>query len=104
MNKNNAMFVAVLALVVAVVALVMCIICCSKNKGANVEEVLNNNPEIIVNAMRNYEQKMREDAQKQAQKMVEDNLEAINNNPNDGIIANPDGKIVLVEFFDYSCG
>ncbi len=104
MNKNNAMFVAVLALVVAVVALVMCIICCSKNKGANVEEVLNNNPEIIVNAMRNYEQKVREDAQKQAQKMVEDNLEAINNNPNDGIIANPEGKIVLVEFFDYSCG
>lgn len=104
MNKNNAMFVAILALVVAVAALVMCIVCCNKNKGANVEEVLNNNPEIIVNAMRNYEQKMRDDAQKQAQKMVEDNLEAINNNPNDGVIANPDGKIALVEFFDYSCG
>lgn len=104
MNKINAMFVAVLALVVAVVALVMCIICCNKGKGANVEEVLNNNPEIIVNAMQNYEQKMREQAQKQAQEMVKSNLEALNNNPNDGVLGNPEGKVVLVEFFDFSCG
>lgn len=104
MNKFNAIYVSLLALVVAIVALVMCIICCSKEKSVNVEEVLTKNPELIVNAMQNYEQKMREQAQEQARKMIEDNLEALNNNPDDGVLGNPKGKVVLVEFFDFSCG
>ncbi len=103
MNKINAVYTSLAALVVAVIALVMCLICCNK-KSANVEEVLNEKPELVINAMQNYEQKMREDAQKKAQQMIEENSEALNNNPNDGVIANPDGKIVLVEFFDFSCG
>ncbi len=103
MNKINAVYTSLVALVVAVIALVMCLVCCNK-KSANVEEVLNEKPELVINAMQNYEQKMREDAQKKAQQMIEENSEALNNNPNDGVIANPDGKIVLVEFFDFSCG
>ncbi len=103
MNKINAVYTSLAALVVAVIALVMCLVCCNK-KSANVEEVLNEKPELVINAMQNYEQKMREDAQKKAQQMIEENSEALNNNPNDGVIANPDGKIVLVEFFDFSCG
>jgi len=103
MNKINAVYTSLAALVVAVIALVVCLVCCNK-ESANVEEVLNEKPELVINAMQNYEQKMREDAQKKAQQMIEENSEALNNNPNDGVIANPDGKIVLVEFFDFSCG
>lgn len=103
MNKINAVYVSIAALVVALVALGMCLSCCSK-KGGSVEEALNNNPEMIVNAMQKYEQKTRDEAQQKAQQMVLDNLEDLNNNPNDGIIGNKDGKVVLVEFFDFSCG
>ncbi len=104
MNKINAVYTSLAALVVAVIALVMCLVCCGKNKSANVEEILNEKPELVINAMQNYEQKMRDEAQKKAQQMIQENIEALNNNPNDGVIANPDGKIVLVEFFDFSCG
>ena len=47
MNKINAVYVSLAALVLSVVALVMCIMCC--NKEPNVEEVLVNKPEIIEN-------------------------------------------------------
>ena len=104
MNKINAVYVSLAALVVAIVALVMCIVCCSKDSTVNVEEVINEKPEIIINAMQNYEQKVREEAQKKAQEMIMSNIEDLNNNPNDGVLGNPDGKVVVVEFFDFSCG
>ena len=103
MNKVNAIYVSIAALIIALVALVMCIVCCNK-KGGNVEEALNNNPEMIVNAMQKYEQKMRDEAQAKAQQMVMDNLEALNNHPGDGVMGNKNGEVVLVEFFDFSCG
>ena len=104
MNKINAVYVSLAALVAAIAALVMCIVCCSKDATVNVEEVINEKPEIIINAMQNYEQKMREEAQKKAQEMIMSNIEDLNNNPNDGVLGNPDGEIVVVEFFDFSCG
>ncbi len=105
MNKINAIYVSITSLVLSVIALIMCTVCCNKGGDASsIESVLSDKPELVVNAMQNYEVKMREEAQKKAQKMIEDNAEALNNNPNDGIIANPDGKITLVEFFDFSCG
>ena len=71
MSKLNSLYVSLLALVVAVIALAMCIHCCAKKQSVSVEETLNNNPEIIINAMQNYEQKMREQAIAEAQKMIE---------------------------------
>ena len=58
----------------------------------------------VVEAMQNYEQIAREEALASAQKMLDDNIDAINNDPNTPVIGNPDGEIVLVEFFDFSCG
>lgn len=104
MNKISSVVISVVALIVAIAALVMCIICCNKNKPVDVAETLNNNPEIIVNAMQNYEQKMRENAMAQAQKLIDENIDAITNNPDSPVIGNKDGKITVVEFFDYSCG
>ena len=67
MNKISAIYVSILALVVAVAALVLCLVCCQKNKPVSVEETLMNNPEIIVKALQAQEQKMRDEAMKQAQ-------------------------------------
>lgn len=104
MNKINAVYVSLLALVVAVIALVMCIFCCCGNKGGNVEETLNNNPELIVNAMQKYEVMQRENAQKAAEEALAKNADALYNNAADGVIGNPEGTVTLVEFFDFSCG
>lgn len=104
MNKLNSLYVSLVALVVAIAALVMCVFCCCGNKGAMVEEALNNNPEMIINAMQKYEQKMRDEAQAQAQKLIMDSIEEVNNDADTPFVGNQDAKVVLVEFFDYSCG
>lgn len=108
MNKNSSIFVSVVALVVSVAALIMSITA-GQNKpvvtsGGNVEEVIKNNPQIILNALQAAEQQAREQQMANAQKMISDNLAAINNDAITPAIANPNGSIVLVEFFDYSCG
>lgn len=104
MNKVNSIYVSVVALIVAIVALAMCIVCCNKNKPVDVAETLNNNPEIIVNAMQNYESKMRENALVASQKLIDDNIEAIANNPESPVVGNKNGTVTVVEFFDFSCG
>lgn len=104
MNKVNSIYVSVVALIVAIVALTMCIVCCNKNKPVDVAETLNNNPEIIVNAMQNYESKMRENALVAAQKLIDDNIDAIANNPESPVVGNKNGTVTVVEFFDFSCG
>ncbi len=104
MKKINAMYVAVLALVLAVAAIGMCVICCSSQKSGNLEAKLLENPEMIVKALEKYEQNMQAKMQADAQKLINDNIEAINNNPDSSVLGNPDGSIVLVEFFDFSCG
>ena len=104
MKKLNAVYVSLVALVVAVAALVMCIVCCSSNKGAaNVEEVLKEKPELVIEAMQAFETKQREDALKRLEENIKANADELNNRAEDGVIANPDGKMVLVEFFDFSC-
>lgn len=104
MNKISSIYVSVAALIIAIAALVMCIVCCNKSKPVDVAETLNNNPEIIVNAMQNYEQKMRDNALAAAQKLIDENIDAIANNPDSPVIGNKDGNITIVEFFDFSCG
>ncbi len=104
MNKINAVYVSLAALVVALVALVMCVVCCTSKGGANVEEALMAKPEMIINAMQAYENNQREAALKQVEENLKASADELNNREGDGIIANPDGELVLVEFFDFSCG
>ncbi len=103
MSKLNSLYVSLLALVVAGVALGMSIHNGAQKQAGSVEETLNNNPEIIVNAMQNYEQRLREQAAAEAQKMIEANLPALNNDPKTPFIGAADADVVLVEFFDFSC-
>ena len=102
MSKLNSLYVSLVALVVAIVALVMS--CCGSKDAANVEKAINENPKMIINAMQNYEQQMREEAAAEAKKNVMANVEDLQNNPLTPFVGNPDADVVLVEFFDYSCG
>lgn len=105
MNKVNAIYVSVLALIVAVAALVMCILCCH-NKSAEpamvseegVMAVLSNNPQMIIDALQRGEAKRQEEARAAAKKLVADNIEEINNYAASPVIGNEKGEITVVEF------
>lgn len=102
MNKNGSLYISLIALVASAAAVFMSVQ--NSSKAVDVETVLKNNPKLVIDAMQNYEQIAREEALAQAQKVLEDNIEAINNDPNTPVIGNPEGTINLVEFFDFSCG
>jgi protein-disulfide isomerase len=69
-----------------------------------VKNYLLNNPEVIKEAMQNHEAKIAKQKQENAQKMVKENLKELEADENSPVFANPDGKITIVEFFDYNCG
>lgn len=104
MNKLNSIYVSLLALVVAIASAVMCFLNCQNSKTVNVEQTLLDNPEIIVKAMQKYEENLREQALAGAQKLIEDNLDAINNDAATPFVGAADAQKVVVEFYDYSCG
>lgn len=103
MKKYSSIIVSVIALIIAVVALVMNLTCNKPEKTLSVEETLNNNPEIIINAMQKYEQKLQEQRLADIQKLIDENIDALNNNPDSPTIGNKDAEITVVEFFDFSC-
>ncbi|MCQ2740631.1 MAG: DsbA family protein [Alphaproteobacteria bacterium] len=104
MKKINAVYVSLAAFVLSAVALLWCIFGCCGNKTANVEKVLMEKPEIVMDALRAYETKQQENALKAVEEKIKTRADELYNRADDGVIANPDGKIVLVEFFDFSCG
>ncbi len=68
-----------------------------------VREVLEKNPEIIVNAATAYQKKQAEEADKKSAEAViklKDKLF----DAKDPVEGNPKGTIQIVEFFDYNCG
>ena len=111
MKNTNATYISVFALIFSTIALAMCVMCCygkqDEQKGIKttlVERALMEKPEIIINAMNKYQMQMQEQSVAQSQKLIDENINAINNDPNSPILGNPDGKITLVMFFDYACG
>ncbi len=104
MNKLNSIYVSLLALVVAVASAVMCFLNCQNNKSVNVEQTLLDNPEIIVKAMQKYEENMRQQALAGAQKLIDENINEINNDGKAPFVGAADAQKVVVEFYDYSCG
>ncbi|AQX18302.1 MULTISPECIES: DsbA family protein [Bartonella] len=71
-----------------------------------IRDYLLNNPEIMIEMQfilqEKFEQRRQQEAQKQSEiiKLLE---KEIFQSPHDAILGNPNGKIVLVEFFDYNC-
>ncbi len=99
--KNNSMYISIVALLAAVASLIISLN--SKNSG-DVASALKANPEMVVEAMQDYEVQQRENAMKLVEENLAKNADSLYNRAGDGIIGNPKGSKVLVEFFDFSCG
>ncbi len=112
MNKSS-LYISLVALVVAVSCFVMCATNCKKAavqaapatvSATDVATILNNDPQIIVDAMNKFEAKQREAQAKKAAKLFKENINELNNDPSTPFVGPKDAKVVLVEFFDFSCG
>lgn len=67
-------------------------------------ELLIKNPEILVEALEEYQRRQKADSRARARQALVDNREQIFNDPASPVGGNPNGDVTLVEFFDYQCG
>lgn len=68
-----------------------------------VAEVLRENPELVLEALRALEQRQAEAEAAAAEAVLTTERETLERDPNAPVIGNPDGDVTIVEFFDYNC-
>lgn len=68
-----------------------------------VKSYLLKNPEVIIEAVQNYQKQQQQEQISQAVGKIKENTTALFDNPKSPEIGNPKGNIVLVEFFDFRC-
>jgi len=66
-----------------------------------VHDYIMEHPDVILDAVNQYQQKSMEEKQKAA---VETNREFLFSDERSPVIGNPKGDVTIVEFFDYNCG
>jgi protein-disulfide isomerase len=71
---------------------------------AEVKAFLLENPEVIVEAMEEYQAREDQAAAERDLQMLAEHRDAIYLSPDDWVGGNPDGDITVVEFMDYRCG
>ena len=69
-----------------------------------VKEYIQNNPEVILDAVESYGRQQQEAELEAQQEAVKEHLGWIENNETLPVAGNPDGDVTMVEFFDYNCG
>jgi protein-disulfide isomerase len=71
---------------------------------AVIKDYLVKNPEIIEEALAELKRKQEQGEADAAKAAIAENAAAIYHSEGDLVLANPGGKIAMVEFFDYNCG
>jgi protein-disulfide isomerase len=69
-----------------------------------VREFILNNPEVIVEAVRNLQEREKQESRQRAQTNVVAKRNELLNDPETPVGGNPKGDVTIVEFFDYRCG
>lgn len=69
-----------------------------------VREYLITNPEVLLEAQAALEDKQKEQQRVAQVAVIEDAKADIFNAAFDGVVGNPNGKVTVVEFYDYNCG
>ena len=69
-----------------------------------VRDYLLKNPEILLEVQDALEAKQREEQKLASEGVIKDQKDEIFNSTFDGVVGNPDGKVTIVEFYDYNCG
>ncbi|MFU0503116.1 DsbA family protein [Pseudaminobacter sp. NGMCC 1.201702] len=69
-----------------------------------VRDYLLTNPEVLLEAQQALEIKKQEQERLASREVISEARAEIFNSAYDGIVGNPDGKVTIVEFYDYNCG
>ena len=69
-----------------------------------VKKVIQDNPELIIKSLQNYELKKRSDEVVKASQNLKSLEGELKNNAFSPVAGNPQGDVTIVEFFDYHCG
>lgn len=105
--KNFSILLSTVAIILAAVATVKTYKpaeSVSQDFASEVAEALKSNPQMIIDAMQKYQDDMRAAEEKAAQEAMAKYMDEINNSANAPFIGPQDAKVVVVEFFDFSCG
>jgi protein-disulfide isomerase len=76
----------------------------SKEIGDIVRDYLVNNPEVLRDAMVELDRREKAEQAAAREKVLTDNAGKLFSSAHQAVIGNPNGKVTLVEFFDYNCG
>lgn len=68
-----------------------------------IEEYIINNPEVLVKASQVLQQRQKQAQTDQARKAIRDNAQELLSNSSSPVMGNEQGKVALIEFFDYQC-
>lgn len=68
-----------------------------------VREYLLANPEILVEALGEYQKRQRVAEEQARQQAIVERHQALARDPGSPVLGNPDGDVLVVEFFDYRC-
>ncbi|TIL60383.1 MAG: DsbA family protein [Mesorhizobium sp.] len=69
-----------------------------------VRDYLLKNPEVLLEAQEALEAKQKEAQRVANLDVIKDAKDQIFNSAFDGVVGNPNGKVTIVEFYDYNCG
>lgn len=69
-----------------------------------VRDYLLNNPEILLEVQQALETRQKEEQRISQLEVIKQAKDEIFSAAHDGVVGNPDGKITIVEFYDYNCG
>jgi protein-disulfide isomerase len=72
--------------------------------GKIIREYLLKHPEVLQEAMQEYEKRQQAAEAEKAKSAIKTHAEAIFNSPRQVTLGNPQGDVTFVEFFDYNCG
>ena len=75
-----------------------------KEIGEVVRQYLLEHPEILIEMSQKLERKQREEKAAKASEALKAHGKALFSGEGDLVIGNPNGKVAMVEFFDYNCG
>ncbi len=71
---------------------------------AIIKQVINDNPELIIGSVQNYQRKKEADNVSKASKAIVERQADLINDSGSPSVGSPNANVTIVEFFDYHCG
>ena len=68
-----------------------------------VREYLLENPEVLIDALEAYDRRRRDMAEQRQRKAIVAHAADLSDDPGSPVLGDPDGDVLVVEFFDYLC-